>query len=272
MWIDSIKKRTSTRTYDQRPLESSIKREILDYLNSTTGPFGAKVKFYLVNIEDSSNKKLGTYGVIKSAKNFIAAVTEKKEPRSLEQLGYVLEKGILYATSLGLGTCWLAGTFKRQEFINTIELKEEEELPVITPIGYPRDKRSVVDSFMRFAAGSNNRKDFKELFFEGSWNNEVNQKDKKYIQALEMLRLAPSASNKQPWRVLVDNEKFHFYLARNKGYGEGLGYDVQKIDIGIAMCHFELTMQELGFKGKWKEDNPKKDKESCEYIISFIIE
>lgn len=87
-----------------------------------------------------------------------------------------------------------------------------------------------------------------------------------------MLRLAPSASNKQPWRVLVDNEKFHFYLARNKGYGEALGYDVQKIDIGIAMCHFELTMQELGFKGKWKEDNPKKDKEFCEYIITFIIE
>lgn len=192
MWIDSIKKRTSTRTYDERPLESSIKREVLDYLNSTTGPFSAKVKFYLVNIEDSSNKKLGTYGVIKSAKNFIAAVTEKKEHKSLEQLGYVLEKGILYATSLGLGTCWLAGTFKRQEFINTIELKEEEELPVITPIGYPRDKRSVVDSFMRFAAGSNNRKDFKELFFEGNWNNEINQKEKniyKHLKCLDLLHL-----------------------------------------------------------------------------------
>lgn len=272
MWMDSIKKRTSIRTYDERLLENSIKEEILDYLNSTSGPFSAKVRFYLVNIEDSSNKKLGTYGVIKSAKNFIAAITVKKEPRSLEQLGYVLEKGILYATSLGLGTCWLAGTFKRQEFINTIELKEDEELPVITPIGYPRDKRSLVDSFMRFAAGSNNRKDFNELFFEGNWDNKINQKDRKYIQALEMLRLAPSASNKQPWRVLVDNEKFHFYLARNKGYGEGLGYDVQKIDIGIAMCHFELTMQELGFKGKWKEDNPKKDKESCEYIITFTTE
>ena len=26
---------------------------------------------------------------------------------------------------------------------------------------------------------------------------------------------------------------------------------MQRLDMGIAMCHFELTAQELGLEGKW---------------------
>lgn len=268
MWLESIKSRKSIRTYEDRILEKPLEQEIMDFLNNCQGPFEPKAKFYFIDIEEVDNKNLGTYGVIKGAKNFIAA-SIRREPRSLEQLGYVLEKGILYANSLGLGTCWLAGTFKRQEFIKTINLEEKEYLPVITPIGYPRDKRSFVDSFMRIAAGSKNRKEFKDLFFEGNWNSSLVNKE--FSKALEMVRLAPSASNKQPWRVLVLGNKYNFYLDRNKGYGEALGYDVQKIDMGIAMCHFDVAMEELGFKGDWIDENPKIDGETYEYISTFKI-
>ena len=27
--------------------------------------------------------------------------------------------------------------------------------------------------------------------------------------------------------------------------------DIQRVDIGIAMCHFELAAQELGVSGRW---------------------
>jgi len=273
MWVEAIEKRTSIRTYDIKPLDDKLKEKIIDYLNNIQGPFDQKVRFVMINIEESHSNKLGTYGVIKGAKNYIAAITNKK-PRSMEQLGYILEKGILYATSLGLGTCWLAGTFKRQEFAKTVDLDGNEELPVITPVGYPRDKRSMLESFMRMAAGSKTRKDFKELFFDQQWDKPLDHKQPdKYVRALEMVRLSPSASNKQPWRVLVENNKFHFYLQRNKGYGESLGYDVQKIDIGIAMCHFEVAIQELGFKGKWVDvESQLQNIDSREYIVTFIIE
>ena len=33
--------------------------------------------------------------------------------------------------------------------------------------------------------------------------------------------------------------------------------DLQRIDMGIAMCHFELTAHELGLKGKWQIDDPQ---------------
>jgi hypothetical protein len=32
--------------------------------------------------------------------------------------------------------------------------------------------------------------------------------------------------------------------------------DLKRIDMGIAMCHFELTAKELGLEGEWKREDP----------------
>lgn len=72
-----------------------------------TNPFSIDITFDLLKKEISANgEKLGTYGVIKGAQDFIAASVGKGE-LSLEALGYTFEELILYVTSLGLGTCWL---------------------------------------------------------------------------------------------------------------------------------------------------------------------
>ena len=47
-----------------------------------------------------------------------------------------MESLILYATSLGLGTCWIGGTFKKGQFAKAIDLKGDEILPIVLPIGY----------------------------------------------------------------------------------------------------------------------------------------
>jgi hypothetical protein len=79
--------------------------------------------------------------------------------------------------------------------------------------------------------------------------------------ALEMVRLAPSASNKQPWRVIRKGQRWHFYLRRSQGYRKrnhslfGVA-DMQRLDIGIAMSHFEMTGIELGLKGNWELQDP----------------
>ncbi len=85
------------------------------------------------------------------------------------------------------------------------------------------------------------------------------------------LRLAPSASNKQPWRVLRDDSSgdFHFYLSRALGYTLLRGISLQDIDMGIAMCHFELTARELGITGKWMVDDNAPKSESLDYIVSW---
>ena len=87
-----------------------------------------------------------------------------------------------------------------------------------------------------------------------------------------MVRLAPSASNKQPWRIVKDGEKFHFYLYHAKGFAKTVGFDMQKIDMGIAMCHFDLTLREEGIQGSFQKCKPsiENTEELNEYIISWI--
>ena len=33
--------------------------------------------------------------------------------------------------------------------------------------------------------------------------------------------------------------------------------DLQRVDIGIAMCHFALAAEEKGLKGVWKISDPR---------------
>jgi len=41
------------------------------------------------------------------------------------------------------------------------------------------------------------------------------------------------------------------------GLGKLIGVaDIQRIDLGIAMCHFELTAAELGLAGQWQICDP----------------
>lgn len=60
---------------------------------------------------------------------------------SLEALGYSFESLILYATSLGLGTCWLGGTFDHSGFASAMDLKEGYLFPAISPIGHFSGKK-----------------------------------------------------------------------------------------------------------------------------------
>lgn len=266
-------KRKSMRTYKEESISQELRQKLINYIEDVKAPFNTKVRFKIIDMNNiSSDVKLGTYGVIKGAKTFICSAVEKGN-RYEENLGYVFEKIILYATTLGLGTCWLGGTFKRGEFGKAMELKESEFVPVITPVGYIKENRSLLDSIMVIAAGSKNRKAWNELFFDKSFDKVIKRDEVgKFEEAFEMVRIAPSASNKQPWRIVKDGNSFHFFIARNKGYGKALNFDIQRLDIGIAMCHFESTLKDLGFLGKWNDDNPNlTTTENTEYIITYTV-
>jgi nitroreductase len=85
-----------------------------------------------------------------------------------------------------------------------------------------------------------------------------------------MTRIAPSAVNYQPWRILRDVNGYHFYLARKPGYNEKRGIEIQKIDIGIAFSHFVLAAKEKGLKGGIGYYKPAVDTD-FEYIRSWMF-
>ena len=90
-------------------------------------------------------------------------------------------------------------------------------------------------------------KNFDELFFKETPHAMIENYDTR--EALEMVRLAPSASNKQPWRVMMDaNGDAHFFIHRTPNYEGGkIGYDIQWLDMGIAVAHYEIAVGDVEF-------------------------
>ena len=255
--------RHSVRNYSNVPLSKNIIEKIKKYINTVENPFNKNIRINLIENRQSNNEsKLGTYGVIKGANYFLTAACENDD-LSLISLGYTLEKVILYCTSLGLGTVWLGGTFNKSDFAKAINLGEKEILPIVAPVGYEGGKKSLIATL--FGSNTNKRKNYSEIFFNGNFNTPLDPSDfYKYNQSLEMLRLAPSALNKQPWRVLKDNNNLHFYLATTKG--------LTKIDLGIALCHFHLTSIENGLSGNFTSIDSLKNIKNSDftYVMSWI--
>lgn len=275
--VETIRQRISCRTYDGRPLDDETKVQLRAYFRENTrGPFGNALRFDLIDLtqaERSELKSLGTYGVIEGASLFIAGAV-KKGSRAMEDYGYGMERNILVATALGLGTCWLGGTLNRAGFARKISLSPDELMPAVSPVGYSAAKRSRTDRVFRFMAKSDKRKSWDELFFDERRGNPlVRERAGACGQALESVRIGPSASNRQPWRIIREEEGkvFHFFLARTPGYGKITGeIRLQEVDMGIALCHFELSARELGMTGGWKTINPGIDTGAWEYIVSWV--
>ena len=261
-----VRQRHSCRTYRAEPPAEEARRALEAFLaTNLTGPLGGRARFALVaaTTEDrAALKGLGTYGFIHGAPGFIVGAVERG-PNDLEDYGYLMERAILRATDLGLGTCWLGGTFSKCGFARKIGLAEDELMPAVAAIGYAADG-SVAKDRVRRMAGSNFRRPPEDLFFTGAFGAPISPAEAgAYAEALESVRWAPSASNRQPWRIVRTPTGWHFFLERTRGYGKGTLLfavlrlaDLQRVDMGIAMCHFELAAREAGMPGAWVLEDP----------------
>ena len=146
-------------------------------------------------------------------------------------------------------------------------------MPCVSPLGYPAEKMSIREGMMRKAIKADQRKPFETLFFDGTFNNPLTkEKAGRLAEPLEIVRWAPSAVNKQPWRVVYNQTGVHFYLKHTKGFTSEAVGDMQKIDMGIALCHFALAAKESDISVYFSINNPGITAEAdTEYIASYLI-
>lgn len=272
---DAVEQRYSVRTFDERPVEAEVKEKLLAYAAELKNPLGPSVNFKFIEKETSSKgEKLGTYGVIKGAKLYLGS-TIANEEGAMEALGYDFEQLVLYATSLGLGTCWLGGTFNRGAFAEAMEIKENEIFPIISPIGYPAAKQRVTEKLFRRTLKADARLDWDSIFFKNDFDTPLTKEEaREYAYPLEMVRLAPSAVNKQPWRVVYDGKAFHFFEKHTLGGSETSVVDMQRIDVGIAICHFHLAAVEKNLAGRFEKVKPSDlvVPANTSYVASWVME
>ena len=240
--LELIKSRKSVRSFDAKPITEEDKERLTQYMEAISNPFGIPVRFVLLDA-----KEHGLSSPVLSGETMYVVGMVRKGPCADVAFGYSFEKLVLYAWSLGIGTTWIGGTMKRELFERAAGLSEDEMMPCISPLGYPAKKRSVRETMMRKGVGADSRLSAEKLFFVFVWGKALTYStEDESAEPLEMVRWAPSAVNKQPWRIIVRDGCFHFYKKQDKGYISEKTGDLQKIDLGIALCHFVTGMEAQG--------------------------
>lgn len=68
-----------------------------------------------------------------------------------------------------------------------------------------------------------------------------------------------------------EGNQYHFHMKEDMAYNTAFkNIRIQNLDMGIAMCHFELAAVELGLKGVWKMEKPVLAAGDLVYIVSWV--
>ncbi len=262
--MELIRHRRSVRTFDGRALKPEDAERILAFAGDIVTPYGIPIRWKLISARADGVSS----PVIVGADTYIAGKI-KRLPHAEEAFGYAFEKLVLFAEASGLGTTWIAGTMDRPAFEKAMELAPGEVMPCVSPLGYPAEKMSLRETLMRKGVKADARLPFSELFFDGGFDKPLAESCS-CREALEMVRWAPSAVNKQPWRVVLDGSKAHFYEKKSRGFAGAGGWDLQKVDVGIALYHFAYGMNENVRLAVVDPGIPAP--EGTEYIATLIAE
>ena len=219
----SIFVRKSVRKYRMTPLTEVQLSEIQHYTETVT-PLDASIRYSFSYLSSDQVKNLFPI----KAPHYMCIFSEEKEGY-LMNAGYILQQIDLYLSAQNLGSCWL-GMARLSKEVPVV--KEGMEFVIMLAFGHGEGAvhRQAVSEFKRKSLGAiSDLKEGEEL--------------------LEAVRLAPSASNSQPWffsgdrsEIIVSREKLNFIKAPL--YGK-----MNQIDIGIALCHLMLSIDHQGKTG-----------------------
>ena len=163
-----VRSRRSVRTYDGKEISRQDLEKLSAFMERIENPDGIPVEFQLL---DGKKEKLKC-PVISGTDLFIGAKVPRVSHME-EAVGYSFETLILYAQSLGIGTVWVGGTMDRPAFERAMDLAENERMPCMSPIGYPAQKKALMESLMRKGIKADSREPFLMLFYDGTFNTRL---------------------------------------------------------------------------------------------------
>jgi nitroreductase len=235
----AIPLRRSRRSYDGVPVAAAD----LDALDEFTRAFRPYRDARAVVLREAPQSVfagiVGAYGGVSGAP--CALVFVGAGDYAPEDVGYTGEAAVLEATALGLGTCWVAGTFSKHATADVVTLAPDERVVAISPLGHPVEHPTVKERVLFGVARAKHRRSLEEIApgHDGwpAWAQ----------AAVAAARIAPSAMNRQPWR---------FRMAGGGLVVSTTGVPTPRtslrLDCGIAMLHAELGARSEGVGGCWE--------------------
>lgn len=188
--------------------------------------------------------------MVEGCRDYWAVVVRRPvDVRAALEAGYRAEAGVLEATAAGLGSCWLGGTLDRGGFAEAAGCAEDETVLAVVAVGFAAAE-GWRDGLVRGIVAASRRRRAEELFFEEDGRTALRSSGWE-AEALEAVRWAPSAGNRQPWRVVRYGPSYGFYLAPDAFYAAVYPW-MQWLDMGIACRHWAMVAQERGVEGRWE--------------------
>lgn len=232
--LELLKKRHSVRAFLKEELTKKIQDELKAEVTSiNTQIAGLKFKLFFNN-SDPFKGFFKSYGSFVNPSNYLAAVVDNVVDNIWEKAGYFAEQFVIKCVELGLGTCYVGGTYD-PDSINILLKAGEQILFVVlfgTPSGYLRRKEKILVNFVH-------RKQYPiSHFFDPS---EDFDKECKIFPILrdgaEAVAIAPSALNKRPTRIFVSEiNEVPILCARVDDKNKK-----NLIDLGIAKFNFNFA-------------------------------
>ena len=223
--LNAVFKRKSMRKYSGY-LTSEELRKVKDYLKQLK-PLcpDIKVEYEIVPIAETNCKFNGEYCL---------AVYSEEANLWLANVGYMLEQWDLYLASLNIGVCWYG--------MGKVDEKQKNGLNYGIMLCFGKcdedDFRHNVDEFKR--------KDTDDFWATGESSG---YGDLVFGKVGQIVRLAPSACNSQPWEIEQDGNTLKVYRVKgNTPVLSGILFKHwNKVDIGIFLAFLEIALESDGF-------------------------
>lgn len=242
----AIHRRKSIRSYSGAPLAPEHLGMLKGIAKNAPRLTDTPVRFAFVEDESQVDHILvgilGGYGKVKNAPALLVGIVGPGS-HPAESLGFTMEYLILEATRHSIGTCWVSGTFRRKDVVEIVHSKAGEQVLAVSPLGYAVGAGG--GELIKSIVGAKKRKPLKDIVFAGHWlgdSQSLLDTQAHLKRIVEAVRWAPSALNRQPWRLIL-TEKAAVLASVSKNSG---------LDNGIAMAHWAIAAHEEGIPGKWE--------------------
>lgn len=227
---EAIQVRTSRRTYQESPITKEAADKLYKMIDEVNRQGNLNLK--LIQNETAAFGKLSkSYGMFKGVRNYILLIG-KMGPDARERVGYYGEKLVLLATQLGLGTCWVGGTFDRS--IGDQYVQSDEFFSGVITIGNVEPDKSLKERLISKLTHRKTKAISEMMKAEG-------EAPEWFLEGMRAVQKAPSAVNAQPVIFTYQKGIVSAYVASEK-------YGHEKVDLGIAKLHFEIGAG----GGKWE--------------------
>ncbi|MCM1152866.1 MAG: nitroreductase family protein [Muribaculum sp.] len=241
MKLEEIQERHSVRSFREIPL----KRSDVDTLKAELTMINTHESGLIFRLFTDNTDPFGhfnkSYGFFRNARNYIAVIIDRNYTDVIERAGYCAEQVVLKATSMGIGSCFVGGTYDRNSIDTPI--RAGQEILFIIVIGYP-DTIEAERPLARLAMKIAHRKkmDYESFYVEREgWPVEKALKEFKWLKdGLMAVACAPSSLNKRPVRIWVGQTTENKPIVR---IGIPEIKERQYIDLGIAKCNFSEVVE-----------------------------